>query len=103
MKKFEEMEMLTEYARKFGLKEVKNDYEEIRKTRPGSIVFPNGWVASIVEYEKNNGKYSVAMCDYNGYFDWSILDEYGAYQGRFICDTELDIIIACETIRRIGK
>lgn len=103
MKKIEEMEMLAEYARKFGLSEVKNEYEETRKTRPGSIVFPNGWVASIVKSEKFEGKYSVAMCDYNGYFNWSILNEYGACNGEFICNTELDIIIACESIRRIGK
>lgn len=41
------------------------------------------------------------MCDYNGYFDWSILNGYGADNGELFCNTELEIIIACETIRRL--
>ena len=79
-------------------------------------MFPNEWVASIV---KNNGvdvwhpngehtkefksdkKYSVAMCDYNGCFDWEILDQYGAIEGCIYCDDELEILSACETIRRL--
>ena len=98
------------------MKEVVNDYGEHRQTRERSIVFPNGWVASIV---KNNGvdvwhpngehtkefksdkKYSVAMCDYNGCFDWEILDQYGAIEGCIYCDDELEILSACETIRRL--
>lgn len=110
------MEILKEYAEKFGVKEVVNDYGEHRQTRERSIVFPNGWVASIV---KNNGvdvwhpngehtkefksdkKYSVAMCDYNGCFDWEILDQYGAIEGCIYCDDELEILSACETIRRL--
>ena len=73
------MEMLKEYSEKYGLKEVVNNYGEHRQTRERSIVFPNGWVASIVENNgvdtyKPNGEhikefksdknYSVAMCDY---------------------------------------
>lgn len=46
------MEILKEYAEKFGVKEVVNDYGEHRQTRERSIVFPNGLDASIV---KNNG------------------------------------------------
>lgn len=110
------MEILKEYAEKFGVKEVVNDYGEHRQTREKSIVFPNGWVTSIV---KNNGvdvwhpngehtkefksdkKYSVAMCDYNGCFDWEILDQYGAIEGCIYCDDELEILSACETIRRL--
>lgn len=110
------MKILKEYAEKFGVKEVVNDYGEHRQTREKSIVFPNGWVASIV---KNNGvdvwhpngehtkefksdkKYSVAMCDYNGCFDWEILDQYGAIEGCIYCDDELEILSACETIRRL--
>ena len=45
------MEMLKKYSEKYGLKEVVNDYGEHRQTRERSIVFPNGWVASIVETE----------------------------------------------------
>lgn len=112
------MKMLKEYSEKFGVKKVINDMEETRYTRPTSIVFPNGWVASIVENSgvtvfhpngtnteefKPNKKWSVAMCDYNGYFDWSILNQYGATEGCLYCDTELEIIVACETIRRLEK
>lgn len=74
--------------------EVVNDYGEIRKTRENSIVFRNGWVASIVEnreHPEKNAKCSVAMCDYNGYFDWKILNQYGADGGCFYCNTEDEI------------
>lgn len=40
------------------------------------------------------------MCDYNGYFDWNLLNQYGAIEGCIYCNTELEILIACETIRR---
>lgn len=95
--------MLKAYAERFGLKEVINNMGETRRTREHSIVFPNGWVASIVErqHPKKNAKWSVAMCDYDGYFDWSILNQHGADNGCFYCNDELDIIIACETIRRL--
>ena len=48
-----------------------------------------------------NKNYSVAMCDYNGYFDWDILNQFGAIDGCIYCDDELEILIACETIRRL--
>ena len=111
-----QMELLKEYSEKYGLEEVVNDYGEHRKIRERSIVFPNGWVASIVENNgvdvykpnvehikefKSNKKYSVAMCDYNGYFDWDILNKYGAIDGCIYCDTELELLVACETIRRL--
>lgn len=94
---------LNTYIKKYGIKNIKNDYGEIRATRRNSIVFPNGWVASIVNntYLSQKGKYSVAMCDYNGYFDWEILNEYGAEQGRFYCNTDEEIISICEIIRKL--
>lgn len=46
------MELLNEYSEKYGLKEVVNDYNEHRQTKENSIVFSNGWVASII---KNDG------------------------------------------------
>lgn len=110
------MEMLKKYSEKYGLKEVVNDYGEHRQTRERSIVFPNGWVASIVENNgidtykpngehikefKSNENYSVAMCDYHGYFDWDILNQFGAIDGCIYCDDELEILVACETIRRL--
>ena len=43
------MNLLKDYSEKFGVKEVINDYGEHIYTRERSIVFPNGWVASIVK------------------------------------------------------
>ena len=43
------MKLLKEYSKKYGLKEVVNDYNEHRQTKENSIVFSNGWVASIVK------------------------------------------------------
>ena len=100
------MEILSEYSKKFGVEEVVNSMGEHRRTRENSIVFPNGWVAYVVlnrMHPEKKCKYSVAMCDYDGYFNWSILNEYGADEGCIYCDTELDIIIACETIRRLSE
>ena len=98
------MKLLKEYSRKYGLNNVFNNVGGIRHSTERSIVFPNGWVASIVENTSNPDKkamYSVAMCDWDGYFDWAILNKYGADSGCFYCNTELEILIACETIRRL--
>lgn len=72
-----------------GLNGVENDMGEIRNTRIGdenfntSIVFANGWVASILDRTiqkclSEGARFSVAVCDYNGYFDWNILIPFGA-------------------------
>ena len=94
-----------DYAKKYGLEKVENDMGETRRTRYGSIVFPNGWVASIVKarHDNNptNAKYSVAMCDYNGYFDWEILNKHGAINGAIFCNTYDEVIAACEVIRNL--
>ena len=73
------MDLLKKYSEKYGLEEVINDYGEYRHTSDRSIVFPNRWVASIVENNgvdtykpngehikefKSNKKYSVAMTKY---------------------------------------
>lgn len=100
---------------KRAIPEITNDYGEVRKTKENSIIFHNGWVASIVpnrgvivygssgesrrEYPSHK-KYSVAICDYNGYFDWEILNQYGANRGCFYCDTEEEI---CEALSIIEK
>lgn len=103
MSSLKNMKLLEEYSDKYGVKDIINSMGEHRRTRRGSIVFSNNWVASIVENTQypEKGKYSVAMCDYNGYFDWELLDKYGADNGCFYCNTELEILIACETIRRL--
>lgn len=110
------MELLKEYSKKYGIKEIINDYGESRKTNETSIIFKNGWVASIVKNNevdiwhidgtnkktfRSNKKYSVAICDYNGFFNWEILNNYGAIEGCIYCDTELDLLVACEIIRRL--
>jgi len=61
------------------------------------IVFPNGWVASILDSTKHemmgaNTRYSVAVCDYNGYFNWDVLIPFGAKNnGIFDTDSEDEV------------
>ena len=110
------MELLKEYVNKFGMGNVRNDMGEILHSSDRSIVFPNGYVASIVPNRgvnvykdktstiefKSNKKYSVAACDWDGYFNWKILNQFDdAIDGCIYCDNELEIIIACENIRRL--
>jgi hypothetical protein len=74
---------------------VKNDMGEIRKTSESSIVFPNGWVGNILK--KDDG-YSVAVCDYNGYFDWNILKPFSNNDGIVFCQNEKDVCNALSFI-----
>lgn len=80
-----------------GLNNVINDMGEIRNTTNSSIVFPNGWVASILDknikpYLKQTERYSIAVCNYDGYFDWDILIPFGAVkehrEGRGCVETD---------------
>ncbi len=81
---------------------VRNNMGEIRRTREGSIVFPNGWVASIVNPDDGKYKYSVAVCDYDGYFDWNILRPHGASEkGTFLCNSEQEVCDALTIIENI--
>lgn len=75
---------------------VRNSMGEIRTTSDSSIVFRNGWVASIVKTENN--EFSVAVCDYNGYFDWNILRPFGTSKGTIICKNEDEICKALTII-----
>ena len=77
---------------------VRNDMGEIRRTRDSSIVFPNGWVASIIKKDK---EYSVAVCDYNGYFDWNVLKSFGESNGTIICNTEDKVCKALTIIENL--
>lgn len=105
-----------EYIEKYSVEKVVNDMNETRHTSKNSIVFSNGRVASIVEndgvevypphgkhYTKmlSDKKYSVAACDYNGYFDWEVLNNHGAIEGAIYCDTEEEIQEACDIIRSL--
>lgn len=93
---------LNEYSKKYGVECVINNMGEQRVTRTGSIVFNNGRVASIVETDVHGEiKFSVATCDYDGYFNWNILNVHGADNGKFVCETEHEIIEACEIIRNL--
>lgn len=99
------IQTLKEYSEKYGIEYVINSMSE------RSIVFSNGWVGSIVENTGtifdnegkiiSNKKYSVAMCDYDGYFNWNKLNAYGGVRGCIYCDTESEIIDACEIIRKL--
>ena len=101
MNELKQMELFKEYREKFGLAKAIDSMGGVRKTRENSIVFDNGRVASVVTDVAHGCKYSIATCDYDGYFDWDILNEHGANDGCLPCNTELDILIACETIRRL--
>jgi hypothetical protein len=80
---------------------VRNDMGELRETRPNSIVFPNGWVASIIEPTTKESKYSVAICDYNGYFNWNILKPFGEDDGTILCNNEEELCRALTIIESL--
>lgn len=76
-----------------------NDMGELRVPRASSIPFSNGWVASIVKVED---RFSVAVCDYNGYFNWSILNDFGANdKGKFSCENEDEVCKALSVIESL--
>lgn len=95
------MNNLHAYINKYGMNKALDDFGNYVYTTSNHIVFPNFYCASIIKKWEEGGNivYSVAMCDWNGYFDWNLLNEYGATDGRFICQDENDIIKACEIIR----
>jgi len=75
-----------------------NDMGELRIPSKASIPFSNGWVASIVAVD--NG-ISVAVCDYEGYFNWNILNNYGAERGKFQCKSEDEVCKALVIIESL--
>lgn len=93
-----------EYVNTYGITKIQNEYGETQRSCNRSIIFPNGWIASIIkniDHPEKNAEYSVAMCDYAGYFDWSILNYYGADDGCFYCNTEEEVQAACDIIRNL--
>lgn len=93
------MKVIKDYVNE-GVPYVINSMNEKRITRDGSIIFQNGWVASIVNPTERPEKYSVAMCDTNGYFDWSILGKHFITDdGSVICDTEEEVCKVLECIK----
>lgn len=106
--KFTEMNYLKEYINKYAIDSIVNDYEELRCSSISNsscrVIFPNGYYAHIVynnSQPKKNAAYSVAVSDYNGWFDWGILKNFGYDDGRVYCNTEEEIIDACELIRNV--
>lgn len=99
-----EMPKLDEYRKHYGIDHVVNDYGETRFSSNGNIIFDNWKCASIacnMSHPEKNAMYSVAACDWNGWFDWDLLNQYGAVNGCFYCNTEDEIISACEVIRNL--
>ena len=85
-----------------GVPYVINSMGEKRVTREGSIIFPNGWVASIVRPTENPKQYSVAICNTDGYFDWKILNTYFITDhGSVICNTEKEVCVVLECIKNL--
>lgn len=79
---------------------VVNDMGETVKTTESSIVFPNGWIGSIIKAKE--GSYSVAVCDYNGYFNWNILRFFGADNGTILCKNEEEVCKALSIIEMLN-
>lgn len=63
-----------------------------------SIVFSNNRIASIC-YRDN--EYSVAVCDYNGYFNWKFFDNspFEVDMGSVNCDNEEKVCGVLEWIK----
>jgi hypothetical protein len=82
---------------------VTNAFGEVRGSyftgKTGRIIFPRGLYASIVSPSDKSAKFSVAVADYEGYFDWDILKPYGATDnGTILCNTEEEVCKALEII-----
>lgn len=81
---------------------VVNNMGETRKTTESSIVFPNGWVGSIVKPSDGSAEYSVAVCDYNGYFNWNVLRPFGTDNGVILCNDEQEVCRALSIIEMLN-
>jgi len=90
-----------------GLEYVINQMKEVRKTEHSiygsSIIFPNGYVVSIINKEYS---YSVAVCDYEGYFNWRTLDSFKKgdknKSGAVICYSEDEVCNILEYVKGLG-
>ncbi len=81
---------------------VVNDMGETRRTSESFIVFPNGWVGSIVKPSDGSAEYSVAVCDYNGYFNWNVLKPFGNNDGTITCKNEQEVCRALSIIEMLN-
>ena len=93
------------YCLKNKIRFDKISYGETRKINNMSITFSNGWVALIAEnhmYPAKGSKYAIAIRNYyTGLFNFDILNEYGANDGCFYCNTDDEVINVCEIIRKL--
>lgn len=99
-----QFDSVKEYIKTYGVEKVETSHGEIRYTRYSSIVFPNGWVASICNnhFNPKKGKYSIAICDYDGYFDSKVLIMHGYKDGVIYCNSDKAIIRALDWIRNLA-
>lgn len=83
-----------------GLNGVRSKNGRVRYSGRHSIVFQNGYVASILNL--TSGGYSVAACDWDGYFYWDVFPEEdrSTYGGR-LCNTEKDVCTALDVISKL--
>jgi len=85
-----------------GVPFVINSMNERRETREGSIIFPNGWVASIVKPTNSPKQYTVAIFDYDGYLNLEILRKhFDNNDGVVICNTEDEVCKVLEYIKNL--
>jgi len=94
---------IQDYVNK-GLNGIINQMGEIRNTEQSphgySIVFSNGYVASIINKEFY---YSIAVCDYEGYFNWKILNKFdNEHNGMVYCYTEDEVCGVLKFIEELG-
>ena len=95
--------IIEQYKNKYSIT-CTNSRNETRIPSNNIMPFSNGYVASIHPTEEYEENFTVAVCDWDGYFDWEILKEHGANdKGLILCNDELEIIVACETIRNLPK
>ena len=82
------------YIDTIGMIDAVSDYNEPVKC------FANGYRASILD--KEDGLYSCAYCDYNGYFSWNhpSTNEVGKDNGAHLCSTENEV---CEFIKAVSE
>lgn len=75
------------------MKERRESYADLIRNYT-SVVFSKSTVASVI-YNNNELYYSVAVCDYNGYFNWNFFDDspFKTDKGSVICKNEFEVCL----------
>lgn len=77
-----------------------DSFGKLRETKNNSIVFKNDRVASIIRHSET--EYSVATCNYDGYFDWEVLKSLkGCKGGVVFCKNEEEVCKVLEFIKNL--